>query len=559
MEELNGKSKDEFSPIEIARNRLAKLVFALCATLAILVFTANDSAVEFGLKEKELLRRVHLLHEIQNRLARFLGRDESYLADRLVSAFEWMCLSSPEAGAVNIPPGSTLTLGLANPANSPVTSSPRRCKPEYLQVKVHSKDAFEKISAQLKYALSAEDRPSIAIIRVVREGLSAQDKVRWDILIRYWGESGLLELIVGRWLNWSSMKQWMIKEENPVWLHSSKKSRLLDDYGSGYVNIGTSWNTAYSGLGSLSDRFKKRDSSNQDFLDDHVTIGMAKDEREAWVTLQSRIKDAKDAHKAHSPDVKWSSAAIGGLSVPLLQWLEWLSVVIVVFLALFIVFDIRSDAERGASSRCFWFPRLGRPKDPFGTKVSDFGEFVAAGFWIAFWVLPVVLCYWAAVLRFNAIGDSIFGRFMWRGLSEHPADLANALALLMCVVLTVQGTKPIATWEQLKNLRTMQILGVCIVSAFCATLVIAIDQIPTSLDLRKGVALQIVDGQVYLLTLSWVFAIAAIANSKVLSRFSAVVLCTLSISNYALVICTVMDLGVFGVGSYPNFEDGYGR
>lgn len=533
-------SPGSFSPLETARNRLAKTLFGLCSLLLILALTANESAMEFSAKERQLAERVSKLHEVQGRLVSFLDMDASYLRDRLKAAFDVMCLTGAEAGRSQLKPGTVLVLGPSAIEDTVSNGlATRRCKSEFLQVQVQSAELLRSMSTVLSEMLTDNRIPPALAVKTIRPKLSTIDKARWDLLIGYWGEDGLATLMVSRWFDWRSMNAWVLSNAQRIWVMGLKQNRALAEI-TDYITGG---NSGYVGssLGTISDGFKKADYVDWGIWDDLLVMRLANDGTQAFATLQSRLKDALQEQKAHSPELKWSSASVGGLTVPLLQWLDWMPLLVVALLALFATFNDRAYAQRSVNSNDFWFPRLGRPRDPLAERVSDFSQWPPTVFWFAHWVLPIVLCYWAAVLRFNSVGGWGFtGVHLSRRFIDHPADWLNSIALLVCIVLVVQATKPNSEGSGLNPRVSKLVLALCCTAALGASALVGIDQFFIRTDYAGKVVPTLFDGQVYLVVLSVAVAGIVLWNRRLLSRFAAFILCALSIVNFAFVLRTAM-------------------
>lgn len=527
-----------FSPLEVARNRLAKALFFLCITIVVLAITVNRSADEFYATEKKLSDRVSELTSVRNRLLTFVDPDAAYFADRLQAAFDVICLTPLEATALNFKYGNGLKFLFSNKEDLVNKGALiPKCRSGFVTAKV-DREAIFAIAENLKKLILEKQQPPHTAIEKIETLNFDKNRELWGLLLAYWGTSDLAKLISHHWLDWRSMRNWVLTDFPPYWLSPAKADRSTD-----YI-VGGSYSTydtgTVSGLGNLYQRFDKLTYAISTTPQDLGVIAAAVDGRYAITELEKRLKDATQELKIHSPELKWSAVGFGGISISVLQWLEWMPWLVVALLALFVSFDQRASSTEGVSTSKFWFPRLGRPRDPLSPPLPVGDRWGPAVFWFCFLTLPAAVCYWGAVMRFQILDWSSIGILVSRGFFAHPADWFNSVAFIACLGLTIQSTSSQDEYEG-RNLRVLKlVVWVCFVAAACAALIVAIDQLFVRTDYQGNPSSALWDGQVYLIFLSFAIAWIAIGSMKNLSRFGAFTLFSLAIANYVLVVRTTL-------------------
>lgn len=529
-----------FSPLEIARNRLAKALFFLCITIIVLTVTVDRSANEFAAIEQNLSSRVSELDRVRGRLLTFIDPDADYFSSRLQSAFDVICLTPEEAEKPQIKPGSQLLFLTSSTVSDLVKKQLSRsmCEPQFLTVHVDQSNT-RNISAHLADHLREKQLSPKAAIGELGDSVTGRDKELWNLLLAYWGEAGLNSLISQRWMDWRSMRGWVLYGREPYWISTARETRRMN-YGSGYGNIYTSNYYVGSSLGELYSRFDKATEAVRTASQDLALIAIAADGRQALLELEIRLKEAVLELKTHSPELKWSAVGFGGISISVLQWLEWMPWLVVALQALFMSFDQKANRTEGIGTSDFWFPRLGRPLDPLAPPMPPADQWGASAFWFFFAALPLVICYWGAVMRFQILGWGSIGITAVRDFKTHPADWFNSVALIACLGLTIHSTNSKNEFQS-QNYRVVKlVVWVCCIAAVCTALIVSIDQFFLRTDYRGNSYPMLWDGQLYLIFLSIAIAAMAVGSMKRLSRFGTFALFSLSITNYIFVVRTTL-------------------
>ena len=186
------ESINAFTPHEIARNRLAKTLFALCLGIVLFAVTVGQSAREFRAKEIQLAEEIKAIDQIRSRIVEFIEPDEDYFTQRLLAAFDVICLTPDEIGLPHRKPGTAIVYEVkTRPTSAAPHELSRRCAPAYVEVNILSENFVRPIAAALARSLIQERVPADAAIAALRDNSGAPQRELVDILLKYWGPSDL--------------------------------------------------------------------------------------------------------------------------------------------------------------------------------------------------------------------------------------------------------------------------------------------------------------------------------------------------------------------------------
>ena len=310
------------------------------------------------------------------------------------------------------------------------------------------------------------------------------------------------------------MRFWTIHGAPVLWPPTANSNRLLE-------NLGYAGGTTepFREIGRVTDSFKRQHIvpiSSQE----RNMVRVSNDAAQALAAIELKASAARQEFRAHSPDAKWSDMAIGGVSLPLLNWLDWTPWAVVAIFALFVLFDSRVRKVIVPEVTAFWFPRLGSARDPLESFKPRGEQWVAVIFWLVFLTLPSLICYWAVITRFQIQPWIDFETLRWRNILDNPVDWFSPFAFAISLALTACTTASEDGQVSEQRARdAMWVVYFCVAAAVCATGIVLGLHMAT-----PTTTLPLWDGRSYLALLLVVTALLAGLMRRCLSKLALVLL-----------------------------------
>lgn len=465
MEEAIEGLAGQASPLETARNRLAKAIFLGCAALILFVITAGQNRLHRDEDVARLEYSLKAVVEYRTRVLQLIDRSPHYLEAQLSSFFSSTCFTPKEVAS--FPFTSIYSLSIHRDGRSftvgeslgPDVVNGNVCPDGFISIDVRDRVTLGEIASALQRVVPNEWDSKTKLVTVYGELTTVQSRALFHVLVAYWGEKDTLNRLAARWLQWPSPRNWVLGEALHITAHPKqpRPSRVLDPGDGGGAGEELRLRPRVGGIQPFPQSVNnslgyERFDADRRRARDAVQAAASPDQLLA--ALSGQIDALQAEINGRRTNGAWYDTGMGVVSRTYLAWLDWVPLTITLLFGLFILFNERIAEAYKLSSNTFWFPRLGAAHDPLSVTPKSSGEWFAAFLWCIFLTLPSAIALWSLMFRLEVPLPGKVADLRFRGETLGLAELVVSSTYVLCIAFTHWGTR---AEDYLKGVRAKQL------------------------------------------------------------------------------------------------------